>query len=64
MDVVKKIESYGAASGRPTAKIVIADCGQLRPKTVGSVPNAPVQQAPTNPMRGFFDRLLGRKQDS
>ena len=31
MDVVKKIESYGSASGRTTAKIVIADCGQLPP---------------------------------
>ena len=29
MDVVKKIESYGAGSGRPKAKIVIADCGEL-----------------------------------
>jgi cyclophilin family peptidyl-prolyl cis-trans isomerase len=28
-DVLKKIESYGAESGRPTAKIVIAKCGQL-----------------------------------
>ncbi len=33
MDVVRKIESYGSASGRPRAKIVIADCGQLRTKT-------------------------------
>ena len=29
MDVVKKIESYGSADGRTSAKIVIADCGQL-----------------------------------
>ena len=29
MDVVKKIESYGSQSGKPTAKIVIAKCGQL-----------------------------------
>merc|ERR1712048_869032 len=29
MDVVKKIESYGSRSGQTTAKIVIADCGQL-----------------------------------
>jgi cyclophilin family peptidyl-prolyl cis-trans isomerase len=29
MDVVKKIESYGSPSGKPTAKIVIADCGEL-----------------------------------
>ena len=32
MDVVKKIESYGSPSGRPSAKIVIADCGQLKAK--------------------------------
>ena len=29
MDIVKKIESYGSSSGRPSAKIVIADCGEL-----------------------------------
>ena len=29
MDIVKKIESYGSQSGRPSAKIVIADCGEL-----------------------------------
>ena len=29
MDVVKKIESYGTGSGKPTAEIVIANCGQL-----------------------------------
>ena len=29
MDVVKKIESYGSQSGQTSAKIVIADCGQL-----------------------------------
>jgi cyclophilin family peptidyl-prolyl cis-trans isomerase len=29
MDVLKKIEGYGTASGQPTAKVVIADCGQL-----------------------------------
>ena len=29
MDVVKKIESYGTDSGRPQARIVISDCGQL-----------------------------------
>lgn len=29
MDVVKKIESLGTESGKPRAKIVIADCGQL-----------------------------------
>lgn len=32
MDVVKKMESLGTQSGRPSAKIVIADCGQLKPK--------------------------------
>jgi peptidyl-prolyl cis-trans isomerase A (cyclophilin A) len=29
MDVVKKIESFGTQSGRPSAKILIADCGEL-----------------------------------
>ncbi|EAL92828.1 cyclophilin peptidyl-prolyl cis-trans isomerase Cyp2 [Aspergillus fumigatus] len=29
MDLVKKIESYGSASGTPKKKITIADCGQL-----------------------------------
>ena len=29
MDVVKKIEGYGSESGKTSAKIVIADCGQL-----------------------------------
>merc|ERR1719453_49675 len=29
MDIVSKIESLGSGSGAPSAKIVIADCGQL-----------------------------------
>jgi peptidyl-prolyl cis-trans isomerase A (cyclophilin A) len=29
MDVVKKIESFGAESGMPQAKILIVDCGEL-----------------------------------
>merc|ERR1712232_879382 len=29
MDVLKKIESYGAQSGKTSAPVVIADCGQL-----------------------------------
>ncbi|XP_063697073.1 peptidyl-prolyl cis-trans isomerase-like [Culicoides brevitarsis] len=29
MDIVKKIESYGSQSGKPSKKIVVADCGQL-----------------------------------
>ncbi len=29
MDVVKKMESYGTQSGKPKAKIAIANCGQL-----------------------------------
>jgi peptidyl-prolyl isomerase F (cyclophilin D) len=28
MDVLKKLESYGSEDGRPTAKLVIADCGE------------------------------------
>jgi len=30
MDVVKKIESLGSPSGEPRARIVIADCGELK----------------------------------
>ena len=29
MDVVKKIESFGSDSGRTSAKIVVADSGEL-----------------------------------
>ena len=29
MDVVKKIESYGSQSGKTSAKILIAKCGQV-----------------------------------
>merc|ERR1711959_757223 len=29
MDVVRKVESYGSQSGSTSAKIIIADCGQL-----------------------------------
>jgi len=29
-DVVQKIEEMGTRSGRPTAKVVIADCGELK----------------------------------
>ncbi|KAI9292348.1 hypothetical protein K502DRAFT_307889 [Neoconidiobolus thromboides FSU 785] len=29
MDVVKKVESYGSDSGKTSAKVVIADCGEL-----------------------------------
>jgi cyclophilin family peptidyl-prolyl cis-trans isomerase len=37
MDVVKKVESYGSESGRTSAKIVVADCGELAddPKRAG-----------------------------
>jgi cyclophilin family peptidyl-prolyl cis-trans isomerase len=30
MDVVKKVESYGSQSGRTSAKIVVANCGELK----------------------------------
>jgi len=30
MDVVKKMEAQGTRSGRPQAKMVIADCGELK----------------------------------
>ena len=29
MDVVKKMEALGSRNGTPSAKVVIADCGQL-----------------------------------
>ncbi|KPP62199.1 peptidyl-prolyl cis-trans isomerase-like [Scleropages formosus] len=29
MEVVRKVESFGVQSGKPKAKLVIADCGQL-----------------------------------
>uniref|UniRef100_A0A8C1JFT1 Peptidyl-prolyl cis-trans isomerase n=1 Tax=Cyprinus carpio TaxID=7962 RepID=A0A8C1JFT1_CYPCA len=29
MDVIKKVEKYGSSSGKTSAKLVIADCGQL-----------------------------------
>ena len=29
MDVVKKVESYGSQNGQTSAKIIVADCGQL-----------------------------------
>jgi len=29
MDIVRKVESYGSQSGKTSAKIVIANCGQL-----------------------------------
>lgn len=32
MDVVKKIESFGSQSGKTKAKIVVADCGELKDK--------------------------------
>jgi peptidyl-prolyl isomerase F (cyclophilin D) len=30
MDVLKKVESYGTGSGKTKAKIVIADCGEIK----------------------------------
>ena len=30
IDIVKKMESYGTASGQPKAKIAISDCGELK----------------------------------
>ncbi|XP_067269308.1 peptidyl-prolyl cis-trans isomerase A [Pseudorasbora parva] len=29
LDVIKKVEQYGSSSGKPSAKIVVANCGQL-----------------------------------
>jgi peptidyl-prolyl isomerase F (cyclophilin D) len=67
MDVVKRIESYGTESGQSTAKILIADCGQFRPAnpaSMGGVPPAPPHQSPFDPVRNFFSRLFGGKQNS
>lgn len=36
MDVVKKIESVGSPSGRTRVKVVITDCGELKPATRGN----------------------------
>jgi cyclophilin family peptidyl-prolyl cis-trans isomerase len=30
MDVVKKVESFGTASGKPVAAVVIEDCGEIK----------------------------------
>jgi peptidyl-prolyl isomerase F (cyclophilin D) len=30
LDVIKKVEGYGTQSGRTQAKIVIADCGEVK----------------------------------
>lgn len=30
MDVVKKVESYGTRAGTPTAKIIVANCGEVK----------------------------------
>jgi cyclophilin family peptidyl-prolyl cis-trans isomerase len=35
MDVVKKMEAMGSRSGRTSAKIIVADCGQLKPRAGG-----------------------------
>lgn len=32
MDVVKAVEAVGSASGKPSAKVVIADCGEVKTK--------------------------------
>lgn len=29
LEIVKKIESFGSGSGKPSKKVIIADCGQL-----------------------------------
>jgi len=29
MEVVKKVESYGSQSGKTSAKVLVAECGQL-----------------------------------
>ena len=67
MDAAKNVEAFGTASGEPPAKIVIADCGQLRPTnpaSTGSAPAAPPHQSPFDPVRNFFSRLFGGKQET
>lgn len=32
MDVIKKLESYGTDSGATKKKIVVANCGELKPE--------------------------------
>jgi peptidyl-prolyl isomerase F (cyclophilin D) len=62
MDVVRRIESFGTDSGQPAAQIMIADCGQMRPRNpaaTGSTSPAPAKDAPTDPVRNFFHRLFG-----
>jgi peptidyl-prolyl cis-trans isomerase A (cyclophilin A) len=61
MDVVKNIEKYGTESGKPAARIVIHDCGQLHREGADRTPPAPTPPTPTNPVRNFFDHILGRK---
>lgn len=29
MDVVKKVESYGTQTGKPTKKVVVSNCGEI-----------------------------------
>jgi cyclophilin family peptidyl-prolyl cis-trans isomerase len=33
MDVVKKVEAVGSGSGTTTAKVIIADCGEIKSKS-------------------------------
>jgi len=40
MDVVKKIESYGSSSGRTSAKLVVAECGEVEDKPAEAKPAA------------------------
>ncbi len=40
MDVIEKIESFGSGSGKTSAKIVIADCGEVETKPEAAKPAA------------------------
>lgn len=74
MDVVRKIEQLGSSSGQPSAKIIIADCGQLpaknaappagapaAPATPAPAKTPPARQASANPIQRFFGGIFGWK---
>ena len=55
-EIVKKIESYGTKDGKPKARIVISDCGEIKPKQA----TASKEEKKTGP-DVFFDISIGGK---